>query len=100
MVYLTGPVLVTVAEGALIVSFGTVLTTANVLLGPAPAHAPAILLAVPGSTLIPRVPSPVIAEIITVLVFPVPVTVTVPLVLPVLFRVILAAERVMPVAPE
>ena len=76
------------AEGALIVTEGGVLSTAKVSLGPAAsAKRPTESTAVPAATEIPKVPSPVIPEIVTVRVLPLPDTLTIPLAVPVLFKV-------------
>ena len=83
-------------EGALIVTVGAVLSTVNVALGPAAgALLPAVSVAVAAASEIPREPLPVMLEIVTVRVAPLPVTATVPLALPVLFNVTLAATRVL-----
>jgi len=80
---------------------GAVLSTLNVLLGPAAgAVLPAVSDAVLAAIEIPSVPSPVILEIVTVrVVLPVPVTATVPLAVPVLFSVTLPATSVTVSAP-
>jgi len=94
-VYVTGPVEAAVAEGVPTVSFGNVLATEKVVLGPAAALLPLELFAVPEAMLIPRVPVPLIEDIVTVReLVPLPVTVTFPLAVPVLLRVILLAAKV------
>ena len=62
----------------------------KVVLGSAAAAVlPAVSLAVPSVIMIPMAPSPVMPQIVTVwLVIPAPLTTTVPLAVPVLFRVI------------
>ena len=77
------------AEGAPITTTGGVLSTLNVALGPqAGALPPPLPVAVPAAMDMPMVPSPVILLIVTVrVVLPEPVTETVPLAVPVLFRV-------------
>ena len=70
---------------------GGVLSTANVPLGPAgPALFPTVSVAVPAAMEIPSVPSPVMPEIVTVLVLPLPETPIVPVAPPVLFKVMFA----------
>ena len=83
-------------EGGLIVTVGGVFPTANVPLGPvAGAKLPARSLAVPAAIDIPNVPSPVIPEIVTVRVLPLPLTAIVPLAVPVLFNVTAEAINVL-----
>ena len=83
-------------EGALIETVGAVFTTSNVALGPAAGQEPPRLLAVPAAMPIPRLPSPLILDMVTVRVLPLPLTDdTVPVAVPVLFRVTLAEERLM-----
>ena len=66
-VYVTGPERVMVAEGELIATVGGVLSTVAVALGPAaPEVLPTVSVAVPAAIEIPRVPSPVTPEIVTV----------------------------------
>ena len=76
---------------------GAVLSTVKVVLGPeAGAVFPARSLAVPVAIEIPRVPSPLIPLMVTMRVVPVPEsTLTVPLAVKVLFRVMLPAARVL-----
>lgn len=75
---------------------GEVLSTVNVVLGPAAgARLPAVSEAVPEAMEIPRVPSPVILESVTVRVVPVPVTPTVALAVPLLLSVMLPATSVL-----
>src|SRR3990172_9032331 len=70
--------------------------TKKVVLGPAAAALfVAKSLAVPAAIDIPSVPSPIMLEMVTVRVaVPVPLTATVPLAVPVLFRIISAGARV------
>ncbi len=85
-----GPVLVRVADGDPIDRVGALLLTVKVVLGPAPeAVFPARSEAVPEAIDIPSVPSPLMLEMVIVLVEPVPESVTVPSAVPVLLRVIL-----------
>lgn len=64
------------------------------LAGVAKALLPARSLAVPAARVMPRVPSPVMLEMVTVrVVDPLPLMVTVPLAVPVLLTVILAVVR-------
>ena len=80
---------------------GAVLSTVNVLLGPAAgARLPAVSDAVPDASEIPSVPSPVMLEMVTVrVVVPVPETATDPFAVPVLFRVTLPDASVTVLAP-
>ena len=74
---------------------GAVLSTANVVLGPAAgAVLPAVSDAVPAAMEMPSVPSPVMLDKVTVRVVPLPLTPTEALAVPVLFRVILLALNV------
>src|SRR5258708_1506275 len=74
-VQLTGPMSVFVTDGALIWILGGVLSTMNVVLGPAAgARFPAVSDAVPAAMEIPSVPSPVIELSVIVRVRPLPVT--------------------------
>lgn len=92
--------MVRVADGAPIVALGIEFATWKVALGPAESADPAAFVAVPAATDMPRVPSPVIPDMVTVrVVRSVPVTVTVPLAVPVLFRITLPDERLNDVAP-
>ena len=77
------------------------LSTVKLVLGPAAeARFPAVSLAVDAAILIPSVPSPVIPEILTVIVVvPDPVTATVPVALPVASRVMFEFSRVTASAP-
>jgi len=92
--------LVLVTDGALMTTVGAKLSTENtVLRAEAGAVLPSRSLAVPGVMLIPNVPSPLMALMVTVrvapvIVPPVPVTATVPLAEPVLISVTFAAVRV------
>src|SRR4051794_27857157 len=80
------------AEGAA----GGVLSTANVALGPAAGLLlAAVSVAVPAAREIPRVPSPVMPDSVTVRVAPVPETATVALAVPVRFSVTSPADRVL-----
>src|SRR5262249_61698138 len=75
---------------------GGVLSTANVALGPAAgAPLPAVSVAVPAAREIPRAPSPVMPDSVTVRVVPVPETATVALAVPVRFSVTSPADRVL-----
>ena len=75
---------------------GAVLSTVKVPLGPpAAALLPATSFAVPAGIEIPSVPSPVMLEMVTVRVVPLPETATDPVAVPVLFNVILPAARVL-----
>ena len=75
---------------------GPVLSTVNVELGPAAgAKLPAKSEAVPAAIEIPSEPLPVISLKVTVRVKPVPVTPTVPLAVPVSFKVMFAGARLM-----
>src|SRR5947208_1787626 len=81
---------VTGAAGLVTVgALGAVLSTVKVVLGPAEAAVlPAVSLAVPDAIEIPRVPSPVIGERVTIRVaVPVPDTATVAAAVPVVFNV-------------
>ena len=77
------------------------MSTENVVEGPAAkVRFPAVSEAVPLAIEIPRVPSPVILEIVTVLVdVPDPVTFTVPVAVPVVFRVMSPLSNVTESAP-
>ena len=80
---------------------GPELSTVNVALGPAPGAKLTPSVAVPAAIVIPKVPSPVMPLIVTVLVVvPPPETATVPLAVPVVFKVILPGTKVTEVAPE
>ena len=84
------------ADGAETLIVGAVLSTVNVPLGPAAgARFPAVSLAVPAAIEIPKVPLPVMPEIVTVRVVPLPVTPTEPLAVPVAFKVTSAALSVL-----
>lgn len=76
---------------------GTVLSTVKMALGPvANAVLPARLLAVAAPMLIPMVPSPLMAETVTVRpAVPLPLTATLPVALPLVARVTSPAARVM-----
>ena len=86
-----------VEDGALMAKVGAVLSTVKVVLAEeAAALLPAVSLAVPAATVIPRVPSPVMPERVTVRVFPVlPLTATVAVAVPVVFKVTLPAAKLM-----
>jgi hypothetical protein len=90
-----------VTEGAEIAAAGAVLSAVKAELGPPEvAKFPALSMAVPAAIDIPNVPSPVMADIVTIrVVFPVPVTATVQLAVPVLINVTLASDRVSESAP-
>ena len=79
------------AEGLPILILGAVLSTVKVVeAADEGAVLPALSLAVPKAIEMPNVPFPVAPEIVTVRVVPVPDdTLTVPLAVPVLFKVIL-----------
>ena len=84
------------ADGALRERVGDVLSTRNVALGPAAgARLPTVSEAVPALSESPKVPSPVIDEIVTIRVLPEPETATAPLAVPVLLSVMLALESVL-----
>ncbi len=87
-------------DGLEIDKVGPIVSTVKVLLGPADdARFPNESTAVPEAIEIPNVPFPVIPEILTVLVEgPVPETDTVPLAVPVLFKVTLLELKVINVA--
>ena len=88
--------MVKLAEGAEITTVGFVLSTEKVVLGPAAKVLfPAVSVAVPAARLMPKVPSPVMLEIVTVRVRPVPVTATVPLAVPVIFNVMSEVAKVL-----
>jgi len=75
---------------------GPLLSTVNVALGPAAgAVLPAVSLAVPATMEIPRGPSPVMLESVTVRVVPVPDTPTDAVALPVAFNVMSLGESVL-----
>ena len=75
---------------------GAVLSTVKVVLAAeAKAVLPTVSVAVPAAMDIPRLPSPVMLEIVTVLVVPVPLTAIAPSASPVLFKVILPVARVL-----
>ena len=82
-------------------TLGTVLSTVNVVLGPAAGTgAPARSVAVPAIIEIPSVPSPVIPEMVTVrAVAPEVETATVPLAVPVVLSVMSAVARVIALMP-
>ena len=87
----TGP-----AGEYVIAAVGAVLSTVNVVLGPAAgAVFPAVSVAVPAAMEIPRVPSPVMLESVTVRVVPEPLTPIVALAVPVLFKVMLPGASVL-----
>ena len=79
---------------------GPELSTVNVVLVAPGSVLPAPSLALPAAMVIPRVPSPVIPLMVTVgvAVAP-PVTAIFPVAFPVVFKVILAANRLTVVAP-
>ena len=90
------------ADGALITKVGAVLSTLNVVEGPAPAALfPAASEAVAEASVIPTVPSPVQELNVTVRVeVPVPLTATEQSAVPVLFKVISLEATLTAVAPE
>ena len=100
--YVTGPAAVTGADGALMLTVGAELSTANDALGPpALARLPAASVAVPGAMVNPSVPSPATPVNVTVRVeVPDPVTVAVPTALPVLVIAISASDNVIAEAPR
>ena len=84
------------ADAALVVTVGAMLSTENVVLGDeAAAVLPAWSLAVSAAMEMPNVPLPVMLEMVTARVLPVPATLTVPLAVPVVFSVTLAAVNVL-----
>src|SRR2546423_13603447 len=88
---MTARPLVLLADGAEILIVGAVLFTVRVALGRADgARFPAVSLAVPAAIEIPKVPLPVMLEIVTVRVSPLPETPIVPLA-PLAFKVMSAA---------
>ena len=83
-------------EGLPILIVGAVLSTVKVEDGPAAgAVFPARSLAVPDAIEIPKVPSPLILEMVTVRVVPEPVTPKVPVAVPVVFKVIFPVASVL-----
>ena len=91
-----GPFTIAQLISVILVIVGSVLSTVKVVLGPAAgAVLPAVSVAVPAAMEIPRVPSPMMLESVTVRVVPVPVMPTVALALPVLFNVTLPAVSVL-----
>ena len=77
-----------VSEGGPIVTVGDVVSTTNVSLGPAAkVRLPAKSDAVPAASEIPNVPLPLTLLMVTVRVSPVPEIPTVPVAVPVAFRV-------------
>ena len=94
--YVTGPPVVIVVDGALIVTDGIVGSTLNVALGPAAgARLPARSAAVPVAREKPKVPVPVMLEMVTARVLPLPDTLTVPVAVPVVFNVTFATASVL-----
>ena len=90
----TGPEEVDVTDGDPITSDGTGFVTANVELAPVADAEPVEFEAVPAAMEMPRVPLPVISDIVTVRVdVPDPLTETVPLAVPVLLTVISLATK-------
>ena len=98
----TDPVAVTLVAGATSANTGGVLSTTTTALGPAPVSGvPPILVEVPATIVMPRVPDPVIPERVAVRLLPVPPIVTVDaLADPVRFTVTLAGNKLMALAPE
>ena len=91
-----GPALVSEAEGEPMDIVGAVLSTVKVVLAEeAGAVLPAVSVAVLAAMVIPKVPFPVMLEIVTVLVVPVPLTAMVPVAVLVVFSVILPVARVL-----
>ena len=85
---------VTPVAGLVVVTVGKP-TTVNIADGPAPgAVLPAISEAVPDAIVMPRLPPPLMLFMVTVRVAPVPVTASVPVALPVAFKVILLVDSV------
>jgi len=80
---------------------GAVLSTVNVAPGPAArAGLPAVSVAVPAAMEIPRVPSPLMLDRVTVrVVVPVPLTATDAVAVPVVLRVMLLSANVTELAP-
>ena len=93
--------LASVLEGAPIETVGAVLSSINVVEGPAPAAKfEAASVAVPEAIVIPTVPSPVQEDSVTVRVLvPAPETAAEQLAVPVLLTVISAFAKVTAVAP-
>ena len=80
-----------------VATVGPVLSVVKVALGPAAgARLPTLSDAVPAAMPIPRLPSPVMFSMVTICVTPVPETATVPLAVPVVFRVTLPGLSVLP----
>jgi hypothetical protein len=76
---LTGPLRAIGPEGALIVTVGAVLSAVKLTLGPAAgARFATVSVAVPAAIEMLNVPSPVMLEIVTMRVAPVPLTLAVP----------------------
>lgn len=89
-----------VVDGAPIVALGNVLATEKVILGPTAGDGPPTFDADPEAMDMPRLPSPVMLEIVILRDFrPVPVTVTTPFAVSVRLRVTSAGERLTAVAP-
>jgi hypothetical protein len=83
-------------DGSSMVIVGPVLSTVKVVLGPAAgAGLPMLVVAVPEAIEMPSVPSPEMLEIVTVRVLvPEPLTAIVPVAVPVVFKVMFAADNV------
>ena len=94
--YVTGPAVVRLAEGAPIVTDGTLWSAVNEAAGPAAgARLPARSDAVPEANEMASVPLPVMPEMVTMRVFPVPDTLAVPAALPVAIKVTFPAAKVL-----
>lgn len=91
-----GPVFVVEADGEPIEMVGAVLSTVKVVLSPAAgARLPEVSDAVPDAIEIPRMPLPVMLEMVTVLVVPEPLTAKLPEAEPVECKVILPTAKVL-----
>ena len=102
MLKVTGPVLVSVREGVPMLAVGGILSTLKVVPGPSPESVfPALSDDVPAAMVIPSVPFPVMLEIVTVGLLVVPLeTLTEPLAVPDVLRVISPEVRLTLSAPE
>ena len=102
ILYVTGPELVSTDEGTPILAVGGRLSTLKVVLGPAPvSELPTRSEDVAAAMVMPKVPFPVILEIVTVGLLVVPLeTLTDPSADPVLLRVISPEVRLTVLAPE
>ena len=88
------PVVVVKADGVPVVEI-TGVTTVKIAEVAAGAVFVALSVAVPAAIEMPRVPAPVMPEIVTVYAVPEPDRATVPLAVPVLFNVIFASAKVL-----